>query len=225
MQKSFWKTLLSSESLMEEAKADSIRMLEAGLEMFNVVLYAMHEEKETDTRSRVATMDKALNNLQREVRKKVYEHLVISKGSDLLTGLQLTSIVIDLERIGDYTKNMAELVDMFPEQMNWDPFEESFETVRGSTLEQFERTRLALVRQDETAARELIKRYDAISKACDGILTDIMAQEMGTQTVEKRFLCLVLIMRYLKRVNAHLKNVATTVVNPFTDIGFRPGAV
>jgi phosphate uptake regulator len=216
--------LLSSESLIDEAHSDCVRMLEAGLEMFNVVLYAMHEEKELDTRQRVASMDKALNNLQRDIRRKVYEHLAISKGSDLLTGLQLTSIVIDLERIGDYTKNMAELVDMFPEQMCWDPYEERVEWVRGSTLEQFESTRKALERQDEEAARFVIKRYNRISKSCDGVLEDIVASEMG-ETVEKRFLALVLIMRYFKRVNAHLKNVATTVVNPFTDIGFRPGAV
>ena len=35
----------------------------------------------------------------------------------------------------------------------------------------------------------------------------------------------VLIMRYFKRVNAHLKNSATSVINPFHEIGFRPGAI
>jgi len=30
-----------------------------------------------------------------------------------------------------------------------------------------------------------------------------------------------LYMRYLKRVSAHLKNVATSVVNPYHRIGFR----
>ncbi|MBW2264496.1 MAG: hypothetical protein JRG91_21225 [Deltaproteobacteria bacterium] len=81
MKKSFWKTLLSSESLIEEAKQDSLRMLDAGQEMFHVVLHGMHEEREAGARQKVTRMDKALNNLQREVRKKVYEHLVVSRSS------------------------------------------------------------------------------------------------------------------------------------------------
>jgi hypothetical protein len=31
----------------------------------------------------------------------------------------------------------------------------------------------------------------------------------------------VLYLRYLKRVSAHLKNIASSVVNPFDRIGFR----
>lgn len=225
MKKSIWNALLSSESLIEEARSDSLRMLDAGREMFNIVLYAMQEGREKGVRQQVARMDKSLNNLMREVRKKVYEHLVISRNRDLLTGLQLTSIVIDLERIGDYTKNMAELLDLFPEEMRWEPYDKRFETVRGKTLEQFELTHRALENNDEKAAREMVKRYDKISKTCDGLLEELIASHSDEETIEKRFLGLVLIMRYLKRVNAHLKNIATSVVNPFPEIGFRPGAV
>ena len=225
MRKSFWKTLLSSESLIEEAKSDSLRMLDAGQEMFNIVLHAMHEQSEKGVLAKVARMDKALNSLQRDVRKKVFEHLVISRGRDLLTGLQLTSIVIDLERIGDYNKNMAELLEVFPNRLNWDDYDETFDKVRVGTLEQFECTRRALAGDDEESARKMIRRYDLISKTCDGVLSDLASSHADEDTIEKRFLGLVLIMRYLKRVNAHLKNIATSVVNPFHDIGFRPGAL
>ena len=225
MRKSFWKTLLSSESLIEEAKSDSLRMLDAGQEMFNIVLHALQEQSEKGVLAKVARMDKALNSLQREVRKKVFEHLVISRGRDLLTGLQLTSIVIDLERIGDYNKNMAELLEIFPREMSWDQYDKTFEKVRENTLDQFECTRMALGEDDEKAARQMIRRYDRISKSCDGVLADLASSQADEDTIEKRFLALVLIMRYLKRVNAHLKNIATSVVNPFHDIGFRPGAM
>jgi phosphate transport system protein len=200
-------------------------MLDAGQEMFNIVLHALHEQSEKGVLGKVARMDKALNGLQREVRKKVYEHLVISRGRDLLTGLQLTSIVIDLERIGDYNKNMAELLEIFPMEMSWDEYDETFEKVRENTLEQFDYTRMALAEDDEKAARQMIRRYDRISKACDGVLAELASDEAEGDTIEKRFLALVLIMRYLKRLNAHLKNIATSVVNPFHDIGFRPGAM
>ncbi|MBW2264497.1 MAG: hypothetical protein JRG91_21230 [Deltaproteobacteria bacterium] len=119
---------------------------------------------------------------------------------------------------------MAELLDLFPEEMNWQPYEKKFESVKKSTLEQFECTRSALAEEDEKAARKMIKRYDKISKTCDGLLAELIEAQADETNIEKRFLALVLIMRYLKRVNAHLKNIATSVVNPFHEIGFRPGA-
>ncbi len=33
--------------------------------------------------------------------------------------------------------------------------------------------------------------------------------------------CLALYARYLKRINAHLTNIASAIVNPFPRIGFR----
>ena len=63
-----------------------------------------------------------------------------------------------------------------------------------------------------------------LSKTCDSVLTASFESEDG-DIIEKRFLGLVLIMRYFKRVNAHLKNSATSVINPFHEIGFRPGAI
>ena len=109
--------------------------------------------------------------------------------------------------------------------MDWSPYDDKYKTVKKSSLEQFNATRKALFEQDEEAAHLVLKRYDKLSKTCDSVLSDIISSRLGETTLEKRFLSLVLILRYLKRVNAHLKNTATSVINPFHEIGFRPGAL
>jgi phosphate uptake regulator len=48
------------------------------------------------------------------VRRKVLRYLAIAGTVDLVPGLVLTGIVIDIERIGDYTKNIAELATTYP---------------------------------------------------------------------------------------------------------------
>ena len=64
--------------------------------MLDIALNAFESESETNNiRERIKKMDiKKINRRHKEIRKMIIEHLVISKGEDLLQGLQL-SVVID----------------------------------------------------------------------------------------------------------------------------------
>lgn len=219
-----WEILLSKESLLDEAKDECIRMLDLGKEMFVMVLGAIKHPTSREVRDQVARMDKVVNAEQREVRKKVFEHLAISRGRDLLEGLRITSIVVDLERIGDYSKNIGELVDMLPGRLEFEEYEERFQEVRSLTLSLFDVTKGAVSGSDEEQAKEAMRVYDKISKLCDGTIQEVIRGETLGETVEKRYLGLVLMLRYMKRVGAHLKNIASAIVNPFDSIGYRVGA-
>ncbi|MBF0384193.1 MAG: hypothetical protein HQL69_24545, partial [Magnetococcales bacterium] len=57
-------------------------------------------------------------------------------------------------------------------------------------------------------------------RTCDRLIEDIVAGRVeGISATESAALALKL--RYLKRISAHLKNIATSVVNPFDRIGFK----
>ena len=219
-----WEILMSKESLLDEAKEECLRMLDLGKEMFVIVLGAIKDLTSHEVRGQVARMDKEVNREQREVRKKVFEHLAISRGRDLLEGLRITSIVVDLERIGDYTKNIGELVDMLPGQLVFERYEERFQEVLSLTLSLFDLTKNAVAESDEEQAREAMRVYDRVSKLCDGTIQDVIKGETLGDTVEKCHLGLVLMLRYMKRVGGHLKNISSATVNPFDSIGYRVGA-
>ena len=221
---SFWRILTSGESLIEDAKKDCVHMLDAGEEMFRIVSNALKEVTDKDELKAVRRMDKTLNQEVRDVRKKVYQHLAVSRGKDLVSGLQLITIVIDLERIGDYTKNLVELVEMIPAKMEFGAHENTYTTVHKKTLKMFVVVRQAFIKVDEKKAREALALYDDVSKACDGTMRQVIKGGSTNENVCKPDLALVLFMRYMKRINAHLKNVATSIINPFHMIGFRPGA-
>jgi len=216
-----WDMLKGRKNPITEARADCIKMLATGREMFNLVIQALEMDLDMQVQEKVAAMDKTINAEQQEVRKKVFEHLAISRTRDLLQGLQIMVIVVDLERIGDYGKNMAEIVDMLPDKMNFHGYTESYDEVKKGTLALFDLTRDALRDSDEEKAREALRRYDVISKLCDGTLKKVMTEEGYGDCVEKWKLGLVLLLRYMKRVSAHCKNITSAVINPFHKIGYR----
>jgi len=215
----FIDSLFGKRTLLDDARQETVLMLTTGRRMFDLVFMAVREEVQEHLRSRIAAMDKEVNQKQRKVRRKVFSHLSISRGSDLQQGLELITAVIDLERVGDYTKNIAELVEMVPGALDFGEHEETFERVEGLVTEVFERTTDAFVRNDLDAAREAMSRYDQLSMICDSTLESIIGDM--TDSLEGRLVVLVLLLRYVKRVGAHLKNISSILVNPFHRIGYR----
>ena len=59
-----------------------------------------------------------------------------------------------------------------------------------------------------------------IIKKCDEIVGDLVASP-DPQLSPSDAVATALYTRYLKRIGAHLMNIATSIVNPFERIGFR----
>jgi len=217
----FLDNLLGKRTLIDDARQEAVLMLTTDRRMFDLVLMAVREDVQEHLRSRIAAMDKEVNHKQRVVRKKVFSHLSISRGQHLQQGLELITAVIDFERVGDYTKNIAELVEMVPGALRFGEFEEVYQKVEALLTEMFDATMDAFAKQDLTAARRAMSAYDQLSMLCDSTIETIIGDLSGKESLEKRLVVLLLLLRYLKRVAAHLKNVASIQVNPFHRIGYR----
>lgn len=213
--------LSGKKNLLDEARQEAVTMLMTDRRMFELVTRALKEEAKPHLRDRIMAMDKEVNHQQRSVRKKVFEHLTISRGQDLLEGLELTIAVIDLERIGDYGKNMSELVELLSDKMDMGEREGVLERVISLTTEMFDAGLTAFSKQDTSAANLVMEKYQRVSTLCDGTLAELVEKAQEKDVLPKNDVTLILMLRYIKRVAAHLKNLASAVVNPYHRIGFR----
>jgi len=220
-----WEILRNSDSLLDEAWRDSRAMLVQCRAMYELVIPALTMETSERVLAQVAQMDRELNDKQREVRKKVFQHLALSRGSDILRGLELAGIVIDLERIGDYTKNIGELTSLLRQPMIFDGYQEPFDKVHELVTEMFELANEAIASRSKEKAKATMDLYPQVSRLCDDSLRAVIERsfESNEGSINRSHLGLVLLLRYLKRVAAHLKNACSALVNPFHQIGFRDG--
>ncbi|GAB4259121.1 MAG: phosphate signaling complex protein PhoU [Deferrisomatales bacterium] len=220
-----WKELIKiwkSQSLLDQAWNESFEMLEIDQRMFREAVRILRESDDLEIASDVRELDRRVNKYERDVRRKVLTHCAVAGGSaDLPSAMVLVSVVIDIERIGDYCKNIVELAQHHPQRLSTGPFEAELDEVEGEVKERFERTIEVLRHHDVEGARELMATYrPEVSAVCDRIVDDLLEGKTNELTASDAA-ALALYARYLKRISAHLKNVASSVVNPFPRIGFK----
>ena len=216
-----WKdiiSLLKGASLCQEAFEESLQMLETSYGMFSDAVAALH--KEGALVDDIYERDRQLNRYERSVRRKILTHFSVSSKPDVNLGLVITAIVIDIERIGDYAKNISELATELE-----GPFDAMELNVEIRHLERlvdgnFADLLLALEESDENRARGILERHKEVSGTVERHLKSLRKGEVLSGD-SGRAATTALYLRYLKRMSAHLKNVATSVVNPYHRIGFR----
>ena len=85
----------------------------------------------------------------------------------------------------------------------------------------FEKTIQAIQAQDVEIAQSLMEGYkEQMTGKADEIVNGILKDELHFGS-EARTASIALYTRYLKRIGAHLKNITTTLVNPFDAIGYK----
>jgi len=205
---------------LTQALLESYAMLESTRIMFDKSVHSLRYNDAGEISMDVYEMDKVVNSYLQDVRQKVFKHIALTGGANIVPSLVLTSIVIDVERIGDYTKNITDLAIAHPKRLRCGIFEEDIVRIEAAVRDIFGKIVPCLKTSDETAGLKLMKENSWITKKCDEIVT-AMIKEQDPSLSTSDTVAIALYARHLKRIAAHLINIASGVVNPFERVGFR----
>jgi len=215
--------LFLQKSLLDVSTEECMEMLQLDLQMFTEARETIRQREDNHVNIDIYKYDKKVNKLERSVRKKIFTHLAVGSRLDLNRGLILINIVIDLERIGDYTKNMVELAKARHEPLNPGPWKKKIDQIETDIVKSF-KTLIELFSTsdpDKETAREIMSNLNEYNKVFDDNMVEIIRGQVKKLSPSDAA-TLVLYMRYLKRIGCHLKNVASSIVNPMHRIGFKP---
>ncbi len=212
--------LFHKHNLLDEAASVTLQMLEIDAKMYKIAQKSLRESDTAEMQDDIRKMDRKVNRHLRDVRRKILTHLTVTGTINLVPGLVLASIVIDVERIGDYAKNIVDLARRHPKRLLGGKYEDAMKKIEESIAPNFDRVSVALSEQDQSAGRKIMSAEHEISKQCGAILEELLtapSEDLSRQDI----VSIALYMRFLKRINAHLTNVASAIVNPFPRISFR----
>jgi phosphate uptake regulator len=201
---------------LDRIEAKVQRMIELDRHEFDLAMSAlMGEVVAAEVNDELRSTDQKVNQLEREIRRELAVHASVFGEMQTPAVLVYMSIVKDIERIGDYAKNLLDLaldgasfVDV-PDTAEW-------QRLRGEVSGYIADAADAFLTRNPARARTLLTRGSDLLDVFDDRVTELVsANDPGNQAVAR-----ALAHRYLKRVVAHLMNLLSAVVMPLHSIDF-----
>ena len=169
-----WLAIFKTDTLMHRAYQRSFEMLDITLAMYVEAKESLRQREDNEVNLQIKETDKKVNSYEREVRRMVFNHLAVMGTADLPSGLVLISIIVDIERIGDYAKNMVELALEHPGKLHGGEFEEKISRIEETLGDNFVQTKRCFEEGDASCALELLEKYAWVNDVCDEIVEDVV---------------------------------------------------
>ena len=214
--------LWKAEDLLSQAWDRSFEMMELSREIFNQATTYLRKGENIDTLKALKKRDREINAFQQEVRRKVLTHYAVEQNTtDMANGMILINMVIDIERIGDYCKNILDLAINHPNQIVAEDISNDLALIENEVKIRFDKTIEAIHTQDADIAQSLMEGYrEQMTGKSDDIVNNILKSNTDFGSASKTA-AVALYARYLKRIGAHLKKITTVLINPFEAVGYK----
>ena len=207
----------SSQTPIDEIQAMLVRMLEDGHDVFVTASDALFGGgKSKATKREVRSTDKEINELQADVRRTLMIHASVNPG-DLPLVLQYASIVKDAERVGDYAKNLYDLV-RYGANFADAPDEEELLGYRNNVATLILEASTVFEAMDTVRAQQLIDKADGFLSNYDDHVKALC--QVPPETDAQYAVSRALYYRFLKRTTAHVMNVLTSLVQPLDRLDY-----
>ena len=175
------------------------------------------EDHDENAQDRVHKTDAEVNELERVIRRSLMTHLAIPGNSaDAPYSLLLMSLVKDVERLGDYAKNLSEIVEIGPDVLPEGAELDELKLIRKNVESTYQVCANVVLSSRQGEAAELIQQGRETARQCDGLITTIGKSDYDASTTT----AYILGTRYYKRINAHVLNVLSSVVMPLDKVDY-----
>ena len=199
----------SDEGGISQIESQVQRMIADARHTFDLAMNAVTGGAVETVADEVRRTDRQINVTEIEIRRELLVHISVHGTADAAEMLVFMNMIKDLERIGDYNKN---IFDLALEGVSFSGAED-LEQILGFRDELSSRIALLgeiLDTRDEDRARAYIERSDQLRREFDGLVNELVHATAPALVAVPR----ALLYRFLKRVAAHCANVVTAVVMP-----------
>ena len=206
-----------SKDSLDNIDAKLSEMLTNSMHTFDVAMNCLLGDTNLDTvRDDLYATDKAINELHREVRREMIVHSAVnSRNLDIPLLLSYMTMSKDIERIGDYCKNLFEIAETGNTFTRGDDLDDYIE-LRNDIGKLIVYLQSCLALDDESKVQDLITLGSSISSNIDTKITELLENKESIQYP----VATTLFYRYLKRIVSHIVNAATALIMPTDQIDY-----
>ncbi len=160
--------------------------------------------------------DRRINKLERKIRRELVVHVSVNaSGTDVPMVLAYMAVAKDIERIGDYAKNIWDLAHQGVD-LSKDEDVETLISYRDRISLLISQTANTFLNKATDKAWDYLAEADVLLDEFDGRIDELTQSERPSTYGVPR----ALYFRYMKRITAHLMNVLTALTMPVDRLAY-----
>ena len=203
--------------LLDSIDAKLSEMLTNSMHAYDITMNCLLGDTNLETvRDDLYNTDKAINELHREVRREMIIHSAVnSRNLDIPLLLSYMTMSKDIERIGDYCKNLFEIAETGNSFAKGDDLDTYME-LKNDIGKLIVYLQSCLNLDDESKVQDLITLGSSLNNDLDEEITALLEDKEKIQYP----VATTLFYRYLKRIVSHIINAATAIIMPTDQIDY-----
>ena len=203
--------------LLDSIDAKLSEMLTNSMHAYDITMNCLLGDTNLETvREDLYNTDKAINELHREVRREMIIHSAVnSRNLDIPLLLSYMTMSKDIERIGDYCKNLFEIPETGNSFAKGDDLDTYME-LKNDIGKLIVYLQSCLNLDDESKVQDLITLGSSLNNDLDEKITALLEDKEKIQYP----VATTLFYRYLKRIVSHIINAATAIIMPTDQIDY-----
>ena len=203
--------------LLDSIDAKLSEMLTNSMHAYDITMNCLLGDTNLETvREDLYNTDNAINELHKEVRREMIIHSAVnSRNLDIPLLLSYMTMSKDIERIGDYCKNLFEIAETGNSFAKGDDLDTYME-LKNDIGKLIVYLQSCLNLDDESKVQDLITLGSSLNNDLDEKITALLEDKEKIQYP----VATTLFYRYLKRIVAHIINAATAIIMPTDQIDY-----
>ena len=203
--------------LLDSIDAKLSEMLTNSMHVYDISMSCLLGDTNLETvREDLYSTDKQINELHREVRREMIIHSAVnSRNLDIPLLLSYMTMSKDIERIGDYCKNLFEIAETGNSFAKGDDLDTYME-LKNDIGKLIVYLQSCLNLDDESKVQDLITLGSSLNNDLDEKITALLEDKEKIQYP----VATTLFYRYLKRIVSHIVNAATAIIMPTDQIDY-----
>lgn len=194
------------------------KLEEKVLEMSGVVkkmlvgVVAAFRGKDEQGLDSVIVLDDVVDKYNLEIEVRCLELIALQQpmAKDLRIIASIMRMINDIERMGDYTVDVAKFMKRMIKEEPL-PISEKIYSIEGAVEKMLDETLRAFINRDLSLVSEMIKDDDFIDDSFRSLFEEVVSAIEKNPSVARRAIWLLMVARYLERIADHITNVGERI--------------
>ncbi len=196
---------------LREVQEDLVNMTQAAKKMLQMAIESL-QERNVEKAKEVIALDDIVDSYNLKIEEKCLRMIALQQpvAKDLRVIAAVMKIITDVERIGDYSIDIAKFSIRLADKSLFKPLID-IPKMAGIVIKMLEETSATFIQKDLNVVQKVVEDDDQVDALYRSIHEEVVTYIEKDPSVTRQAIWILMIARYLERIGDHITNITERI--------------